>query len=586
MNTEKDTSARQTLSRRPVIGITANFEDGQFKLQPGYVASVEAVGGQPLLLSPRRPEPGEAFDVLDHIDGLILSGGADLNPLLVGEDPVPALGNINSVRDEFELELIRQAYVRGIPMLGICRGIQMLAAALGGKIEQDIATAHPGTSLVKHSQQAPKGTATHFVSTEPGLIRDLFGERFAVNSFHHQAVGDPGCLFRVTARSSDGVIEAMESRDSQFVVGVQWHPECFLPEGDASMLPLFRRLTEAASGFERAKAFHRRCVTLDSHCDTPMVFPALDHPSLNVRSDVALVDFVKMREGGLHATIMVAYLKQGKEFDEAAYAAVDEKTRRILAQIETWVKNAAPAVSLAATPAEVRDNFVRGVTSVMRGIENGYAIGEDLAKLEEYRKMGLVYVTLCHNNDNQICESARHDKDYEILHKGLSDFGKKVVKEMNRVGLLVDLSHASEQTFFDVLARSEVPVVCSHSNCRALCDHPRNLTDEQLKALAEKGGVVQINFYHGFLRKEGEASVEDVVRHILHAMEVAGEDHVGIGSDFDGDGGVRGLASASAMINLTRLLLQAGITEAQLEKLWGGNFLRVMQEVQEFAKTR
>ena len=584
MNTEKETSARQTPQRRPVIGITANFEDGQFKLQPGYVASVEAVGGLPLLLPPHRPQLGEAFDVLDHIDGLILSGGADLNPLLVGEDPVPALGNINSVRDEFELELIRQAYARHIPMLGICRGIQMLAAALGGRIEQDIATAHPGALLVKHSQQAPKGTATHFVTTEPGMIRNLFGVRFAVNSFHHQAVGEAGSLFRVTARSSDGVIEAMESRDARFVVGVQWHPECFLPEGDRSMLPLFRRLTEAASFFERAKAFHRHRVTLDSHCDTPMVFPHLDQPTLNVRSDVALVDFVKMREGGLHATIMVAYLKQEKGFDAKAYEAVDEKTRRILGQIEAWVKDAEPTVSLAATPAEVRNNFARGVTSVMRGIENGYAIGEDLSKLEEYRKMGLVYVTLCHNNDNQICESARHDEGYETFGKGLSDFGSHVVKEMNRVGLLIDLSHASEQTFYDTLDLSAVPVVCSHSNCRALCDHPRNLTDEQLKALAEKGGVVQINFYHGFLRKDGEATVEDVVRHILHAMEVAGEDHVGIGSDFDGDGGVKGVASAAEMMNLTSLLLQAGVTEAQLEKLWGGNFLRVMQQAQDYAK--
>ena len=198
--------------------------------------------------------------------------------------------------------------------------------------------------------------------------------------------------------------------------------------------------------------------------------------------------------------------------------------------------------------------------------------------------MGLVYVTLCHNNDNQICESARHDEGYETFGKGLSDFGSQVVKEMNRVGLLIDLSHASEQTFYDTLDLSAVPVVCSHSNCRALCDHPRNLTDEQLKALAEKGGVVQINFYHGFLRKDGEATVEDVVRHILHAMKVAGEDHVGIGSDFDGDGGVKGVASAAEMMNLTRLLLQAGVTEAQLEKLWGGNFLRVMQKAQDYAK--
>ena len=184
-------------------------------------------------------------------------------------------------------------------------------------------------------------------------------------------------------------------------------------------------------------------------------------------------------------------------------------------------------------------------------------------------------MTLCHNGDNDICDSAVRSKNE---HNGLSDFGREVVREMNRVGMLIDLSHACEKTFYDVLNCSNVPVVCTHSCCRALCDHPRNLTDAQIQALAEKGGVIQITFYKGFLREDGKATIDDVVAHILHAIEVAGIDHVGIGSDFDGDGGVPGLASAAEMINLTRRLMAAGLNQSQLRKIWGGNFIHIMSQ--------
>jgi microsomal dipeptidase-like Zn-dependent dipeptidase len=154
---------------------------------------------------------------------------------------------------------------------------------------------------------------------------------------------------------------------------------------------------------------------------------------------------------------------------------------------------------------------------------------------------------------------------------------------MNRVGMMVDLSHAAESTFWDVLECSAVPVVCSHSSCRALCDHPRNLTDEQMRALATKGGVVQVTMYSGFLRKEGEATLDDFMRHLLHAIEVAGIDHVGIGTDFDGDGKVIGCSSASQLRNVTRELLRSGLCDADIEKIWGGNWLRVMDAVQNAA---
>ena len=229
----------------------------------------------------------------------------------------------------------------------------------------------------------------------------------------------------------------------------------------------------------------------------------------------------------------------------------------------------------------------------MLGIENGYAIGKDISNVEAFRKRGVVYMTLCHNGDNDICDSARHrvntckplDSSLDNgnprgEHGGVSAFGEKVIREMNRVGMMVDLSHASEESFYDAIRISEKPIVCSHSSARALCDHPRNLTDNQMKALADAGGVAQVTFYNGFLKKEGQATIIDAVEHLNHMVNIMGIEHVGIGTDFDGDGGVPGLASASELINFTRMLLRERYTEKQIEMIWGGNFLRVMREIQ------
>ena len=151
---------------------------------------------------------------------------------------------------------------------------------------------------------------------------------------------------------------------------------------------------------------------------------------------------------------------------------------------------------------------------------------------------------------------------------------------MNRLGVLVDMSHAGEESFYQALEISSKPIVCSHSSARALCDHPRNLTDDQMRALAQKGGVAQTTIYHGFLKKDGEATINDVIAHLEHAIDVMGIDHVGLGTDFDGDGGVRGLADSSELINFTRRLLARRFSEHDIQKIWGGNFLRVMEEVQ------
>lgn len=560
---------------RPLIGITGNFEEGAVKLLDGYCRSVEAAGGIALVLPPTT-DARVLLPLLDRLDGLLLSGGADVNPVLWGEDPVPALGAINADRDEAELLLARLAYDRQLPIFGICRGMQLLALALGGSVHQDLATSFPDANLLKHSQQAARHVATHFVDTESGsLLEELLGERLAVNSFHHQAVNDAGPHLAITARAADGVAEGLESMEHKAVFAVQWHPECFLDGGDASMLPLFRRLVEKADCFRRARRFHDSpaIVTLDSHCDTPMFFS--QGVRFETRDPKVRMDFHKMSEGRLDAVVMAAYLAQGERTPEQLAAATAHASR-ILGDIETMVRGC-EGIELAYTPADLYEHKRQGLKSVMMGIENGYALGRDLANVERFRQMGVVYLTLCHNGDNDLCDSARRSNRE---HGGLSDFGRDVVREMNRVGMLVDLSHAAEETFYQALELSEMPVVCSHSSCRSLCDHPRNLTDDQLRALAETGGVAQITFYEGFLRREGRATVEDILAHLLHAIEVAGIDHVGFGSDFDGDGGVPGCADASEVINLTARLLAEGLSTDDLEKIWGKNFLRVMTQAQ------
>lgn len=579
-NTEALALAAQPCAK-PLIGVTANFSEGQLQLAPGYFRSVEAAGGIPVIIAPKRMPNANMSLLLDRIDGLLLSGGADINPILVGEDPVPALHGINTERDLFELTLTRLAYNRQIPMLGICRGIQVLAAALGGTIMQDIATSLPHNQLIKHSQDADRATATHFVeAVEGSRIAELLGKRFAVNSFHHQAVGQCGPRFRITAQSADGVIEAIESTEMKSIIGVQWHPECFIAEGDTCMMPLFQQFVNDAREFAQARRVHNSVLTLDSHCDTPMFFD--QEVNLEHRDPKLLVDFPKMREGHLDVSTMVAYLPQGDCTPEASEAATAQAFKT-LAEIEQRVAHA-PGVVLAQHPAQLYRNKLEGKLSVMRGIENGYAIGKDLQNVEKFARMGVVYITLCHNGDNDICDSARRSSQ---RHGGLSAFGRDVVREMNRCGLMVDLSHAAETSFYDALQCSTTPIVCSHASSRAMCNHPRNLTDDQLRALAQAGGVAQVTLYHGFLRLEEEgipATITDGVRHLMHMIDVAGIDHVGIGTDFDGDGGVPGCACASELINFTRLLLAEGLTIHDLQKIWGGNWLRVMQQCQDTAE--
>ena len=562
---------------RPVIGITANYDDSKSMLAEGYYKKVVAAGGVPLIIPP-LDDSDAIINTLDRIDGLILSGGGDYNPLFCGEEPSPRLHSINGERDLPELLITRLAYNRQIPMLGICRGIQTLAMALGGTVIQDIADTD---GLIKHSQDAHRSVPTHSVSvSEDSVLHKIYGCRsLYVNSLHHQAVGEVGDRFRVVAHSCDGIVEAMESTEMKSIIGVQWHPEC-IDDG----LPLFKWLVGEAADYRAACNMHNRILTLDTHCDTPMFFA--DDVRFDRRDPKLLVDLHKMTDGRQDSTIMVAYLpqpKKGETFRQNVRFDVNgpkEYADLIFNKIEDIVAANNRYLALARTPAELVANKYNGQKSIMLGIENGLALEGDISNVQHFVDRGVVYITLCHNGDNDICDSARGSN----THNGVSEFGAKVIGEMNRLGVMVDLSHAAEKSFWDAMDISSTPIVCSHSSCRALCDHPRNLTDSQMKALADKGGVCQITIYHGFLRTEGEATVRDVLEHLNHAVHVMGIDHVGIGTDFDGDGGVRGMASSADFVNFTRMLMAKRYSEQDIQAILGGNFLRLMADIQKNRK--
>ena len=331
-------------------------------------------------------------------------------------------------------------------------------------------------------------------------------------------------------------------------------------------------MTEAVS-FMEAKRLHNRILTLDSHCDTPMFFD--QEINFASRDPKILVDLHKMTEGHLDATIMVAYLEQQGLSDEDLMAAT-AKADRILNEIEAMVSKSSAHVNIAYTPADLYRLKAEGKKAIMMGIENGYAIGKDIANVERFRNRGIVYMTLCHNGNNQLCGSCRDNEE----NLGVNAFGEQVIHKMNRVGMMVDISHAGVQTFYDALEISTKPIVASHSSARALCNHPRNLYDDQMRALASKGGVAQVTLYNGFLKEVGKATIEDAIAHLNHMVDVMGIEHVGIGTDFDGDGGIIGCASASELINFTRHLLKERYSEEDIRRIWGGNFLRVMEEVQ------
>ena len=589
--TEEAYSHFPQAQKKPVIAMTANHSDIDATIRDAYYKQVVAAGGVPVIIPPVT-DVSVVTNTLEHIDALILTGGGDYNPLWCGEEPSPKLHNINAVRDSAELLITRMAHNRQIPMLGICRGMQTLAMALDGHVAQDISD----ITNIKHSQDADRNERTHSVEIcEGSTLHRIYGGKdatpmtLAVNSFHHQAVDNPGKRFRTTATSADGIIEAMESAEQKAIIGVQWHPE-WLGEHGA---PIFKWLVEKADEYRRAKELHRQILTIDTHCDTPMFF----HQGVNFlnRDERIKVDLHKMTEGQQDATTMVCYLPQpttdsnggpdshrGKSFAELVHFNINspkQYTDYIFDEIGNIVSKQPDYLAFARNSRELYANKATGKKSIVLGIENGLALEGDVHNIHHFKDRGITYITLCHNGDNDICDSARGNN----THNGVSPFGKEVIAEMNRLGIMVDLSHAAEKSFYDALSISKTPIVCSHSNCRALCDHPRNLTDEQLKALAKAGGVAHTTFYPGFLKKVGEADILDGIAHLEHAISIMGIDHVGIGTDFDGDGGVVGMNDSSEIINFTIQLLRRRYSKTDIQKIWGGNWLRVMDIVQNAA---
>ncbi len=299
---------------------------------------------------------------------------------------------------------------------------------------------------------------------------------------------------------------------------------------------------------------------------------------------------------------------------------------RILDSIYVEVDRNKEISGLAFAPDDVVRFKKEGKRAIYIGMENGYPIGTDLSRVEHFYNRGVRYITLCHTSNNDICDSSTDKKGPD--HNGLSDFGKEVVKKMNELGMIIDVSHISDKSFYDVIELSDAPVIASHSSVRAICDHPRNMTDDMIKKLAEKGGVIQICLLGNYIKKADTTSmnyikkqelrekynnfdfkneaerdsawaewrrinkeypqklptIADAVDHIDHVVKLVGVDYVGIGSDFDGGGGLADCKDVSDYPKITEELLRRGYSEEDIAKIWGGNFLRVFREIEKHKK--
>lgn len=326
---------------------------------------------------------------------------------------------------------------------------------------------------------------------------------------------------------------------------------------------------------ERALKLHMDALVCDCHCDT--LLRALKGEDLNLRSDHGHLDFPRMREGGIDLEVFACWVdpKIGRgEYIKRALSIMDAFFRQI--------DSSSGQVIHVRTADDIIRAKSEGKLAAVLAVEGGHAIDNSLEVLRIYHKLGVRIMTLTWNNSNDWADSAVNPKP----DGGLTDFGREVVREMNRIGMIVDISHVSDKTFWDALETSDAPIIASHSSARALCDHPRNMTDGMIKALAQRGGAVFVNFYPKYLTKHVEGTdpplvtVERVVDHIQHMVDLVGADHVGLGSDFDGLPNLpEGIEECTKMPVITELLLERGFSEEEVRKILGGNFLRVFREV-------
>ena len=403
------------------------------------------------------------------------------------------------------------------------------------------------------------------------------------------------------------------------------------------------KLTESIE--EKAARIHREVITIDTHVDIN-VANFTDTINYTQKLDNQ-VNLPILNSGGLDVPWLIVYTGQGP-LDEGGYALAKENAMAKFKAIHRLCEEIAPeSIALAFSSKDVNRIIESGKKVAMIGVENAYPIGEDLSQFENYYQLGARYISLSHNGHSQFCDSNTGEADGIWLHNGLSDLGKKAVIEMNRLGVMIDVSHVSKESMKQMIALSKAPIIASHSSARSLCDHSRNLDDEQLLLMKENGGVVQTVAFSSYLNTgkhealtkflpefykevanslgidwfEGDAlanldqekkrtfqanyekvvskakellvtksdapkavNVSDFVDHIDYMVDLIGIDHVGISSDFDGGGGIDGWSDASETPNVTLELVRRGYTQEQITKLWGGNLLRVLDQVQKIAK--
>ncbi len=378
---------------------------------------------------------------------------------------------------------------------------------------------------------------------------------------------------------------------------------------------------------DQIKRIHENALTVDTHCDTPMALlqEGFDVGKKNNVSQ-SRVDFPRMKEGGLDAIFFAAFTSQRErtqENTEAAYQLAHQMIDSTYAVCKKY--NNLAEVAINSNDAKQIEST--GKRAIYIGMENGFPIGTDIKRVKEFCDRGVRYITLCHSSNNDICDSSTDKNGAE--HNGLSKFGKKVVKKMNELGMIVDVSHISDKSFYDVIKTSKAPVIASHSSVRGIAHHPRNMTDDMIKTLAENGGVIQICLLDDYIKdpdtttvlyqKQKEIrkifdttyndmtdtekeevrkqwrelsekypkqlpTVADCVDHIDYVKNLVGIDYVGIGSDFDGGGGLADCEDVSQMPNITAEMIKRGYTEEEIRKVWGGNFFRVFTDVEQMAK--
>ena len=566
----------------PLIGVTPTGSAPTSVSKP-YLDAVRRAGGVPVVIAADGSAEYLA-QVVTHLDGVLLTGGEDIDPEYFGEQALPELGAVDDVRDDVELAVLRLAANRNIPVFGICRGCQVINVGLGGTLYQDF----PSQRGQQVTHQRVDGVRSrHLVNIDKDniLFKILGKSEIEVNSSHHQSVRDVAPGLKVGAYSPDSIVESVDMYPVKRILGVQWHPEGFNGENE-DMNSLLEFFVNEARLYKTAKAMHSRMLSVDTHTDAPLEFE--DGVQLGVRSGNR-VNVPLMRDGMLDSQFLAIFVSSDKKVKSGektirearplcldTYEESNRRMEQLLDSVMTQVKRYDAVCGIAETRADVERLKNEGKKAFFLGVENGLCLGEDLSRIARYRRCGVRYITLTHTYDNQLCHSSTHTAD---ASKGLTKFGKKAVKEMNRQGILIDLSHASEGTFWDVMKLSKYPTFCSHSGAKALCNNDRNLTDEQLRALAAQGGVVQTVAYAGFLRDDKQvATIDDFVRHIKYMVDVAGIDHVGIGTDFDGGGGIPGFETDADAVNVTMKLIEAGFSEAEIAKLWGENFFRVLCE--------